>query len=197
MLRLAEPQFQGLWPSPTAGLLSQHRRATGRGTAQGQRRSNTVADHLDVLGAAITVLPSAYRRDRVKHHVITDGKGIPLAVTLTGGNRSDVTQLLPLIEAIPPVGGRRGGPGIGPSRCSPTASATTTYTVPWSKPRASARSSPAAASRTAPAWANTGTSWNRPSRRHVAGPPHPPRRRTPARDQPPSSAITTNRSGPV
>jgi hypothetical protein len=35
--------------------------------------------------------------------VITDGKGIPLAVTLTGGNRNDVTQLLPLIEAIPRV----------------------------------------------------------------------------------------------
>jgi transposase len=38
--------------------------------------------------------------------VITDGKGVPLAVTLTGGNRNDVTQLLPLIEAIPPVRGR-------------------------------------------------------------------------------------------
>jgi transposase len=43
--------------------------------------------------------------------VITDGKGIPLAVTLTGGNRNDITQLLPLIEAIPPVRGRRGRPG--------------------------------------------------------------------------------------
>ena len=41
-----------------------------------------------------------------KHHVITDSGGIPLAVTLTGGNRHDVTQLLPLIEAIPPVRGR-------------------------------------------------------------------------------------------
>ena len=42
--------------------------------------------------------------------MITDGKGIALAVTLTGGNRNDVTQLLPLIEAIPPVRGRRGRP---------------------------------------------------------------------------------------
>ncbi len=42
--------------------------------------------------------------------MITDGKGVPLAVTLTGGNRNDVTQLLPLIEAIPPVRGRRGRP---------------------------------------------------------------------------------------
>jgi transposase len=45
-----------------------------------------------------------------KHHVITEGAGIPLAVTLTGGNRHDVTQLLPLINAIPPVRGKRGRP---------------------------------------------------------------------------------------
>jgi transposase len=42
--------------------------------------------------------------------VITEGGGIPLAATLTGGNRHDITQLLPLIEAIPPVRGRRGRP---------------------------------------------------------------------------------------
>ena len=32
--------------------------------------------------------------------MITDGKGIPLAVTLTGGNRNDVTQLVPLLQAV-------------------------------------------------------------------------------------------------
>src|SRR2546421_8935168 len=45
-----------------------------------------------------------------KHHVITDGAGIPLAILLTGGNRHDVTQLMPLIDAIPPGGGKRGRP---------------------------------------------------------------------------------------
>lgn len=45
-----------------------------------------------------------------KHHVITEGAGIPLAVTLTGGNRHDVTQLLTLLDAIPPVRGKRGRP---------------------------------------------------------------------------------------
>lgn len=29
---------------------------------------------------------------------------------LTGGNRNDVTQLLPLLDAVPPVRGRRGRP---------------------------------------------------------------------------------------
>ena len=47
--------------------------------------------------------------------MITDGAGIPLAVRLTGGNRHDVTQLLPLIEAIPPVRGRRGRPRRRPN----------------------------------------------------------------------------------
>ena len=36
--------------------------------------------------------------------------GIPLAAITTGGNRNDVTQLLPLIGAIPPVRGLRGRP---------------------------------------------------------------------------------------
>jgi hypothetical protein len=33
-----------------------------------------------------------------------------LAVTLTGGNRHDVTQLIPLVNAVPPIRGRRGRP---------------------------------------------------------------------------------------
>jgi transposase len=45
-----------------------------------------------------------------KHHVITDGAGIPLAIILTGGNRHDVTQLLELVDAILPVRGKRGRP---------------------------------------------------------------------------------------
>lgn len=47
-------------------------------------------------------------------HLITDATGIPLAVTLTGGNRNDVTQLVPLLEAVPPVRGKRGRPGRRP-----------------------------------------------------------------------------------
>jgi transposase len=34
----------------------------------------------------------------------------PLAVPLTGGNRYDITQLLPLLDAIPPIRGTRGRP---------------------------------------------------------------------------------------
>ncbi|CAM5246344.1 IS5 family transposase ISBugl2 [Streptomyces alboniger] len=45
-----------------------------------------------------------------KHHLIVDGQGIPLAVSLTGGNRNDVTQLLPLLDKVPAVAGVVGRP---------------------------------------------------------------------------------------
>ena len=35
--------------------------------------------------------------------MITDGGGIPLATTLTGANAADVGQLIPLVDAIPPI----------------------------------------------------------------------------------------------
>lgn len=45
-----------------------------------------------------------------KHHVVTDANGIPLNMILTGANRHDVTQLLPLVDGIPPVAGHVGHP---------------------------------------------------------------------------------------
>ncbi|AJF66604.1 transposase [Streptomyces vietnamensis] len=48
--------------------------------------------------------------------MIVDRHGTPLAVTLTGGNRHDVTQLLPLLAAIRPIRGLRGRPRRKPRR---------------------------------------------------------------------------------
>ena len=39
-----------------------------------------------------------------------DGGGIPLAWTLTGGNRNDITQVLELLDRVPPVRARVGRP---------------------------------------------------------------------------------------
>jgi transposase len=50
------------------------------------------------------------RKNGSKHHLITDANGVPLAAKLTGANRHDVTQLIPLVEAIPPIGGVPGAP---------------------------------------------------------------------------------------
>jgi transposase len=50
------------------------------------------------------------RKNGSKHHLAVDAGGVPLAAKLTGANRHDVTQLIPLIDAIPPIGGKVGAP---------------------------------------------------------------------------------------
>jgi transposase len=45
-----------------------------------------------------------------KQHLIVDATGIPLAWSLTGSNRNDIEQLLPLVEALPAVRGVVGRP---------------------------------------------------------------------------------------
>jgi transposase len=58
--------------------------------------------------------PSPIDRSRTgsKHHLLVDATGIPLAVALTGGNRNDITQLIPLLEDLHarPVAGKPGRP---------------------------------------------------------------------------------------
>ncbi|WP_437022982.1 IS5 family transposase [Streptomyces sp. enrichment culture] len=82
------------------------------------------ADRLDMSGAVIDSShvralkggpkPAGARstglRPGSKHHLICDATGIPLAVTLTGGNRNDITQPMPLPKAVPPIRGKRGRP---------------------------------------------------------------------------------------
>lgn len=48
--------------------------------------------------------------------MITDANGIPFAARLTGANRHDVTQLLPLVDAVPAVRGKPGRPRHRPAR---------------------------------------------------------------------------------
>lgn len=54
--------------------------------------------------------PTDRRKSGSKHHILTDANGIPLSDTLTGANRHDVTQLLPLVDGIPSVAGKPGHP---------------------------------------------------------------------------------------
>lgn len=56
--------------------------------------------------------PSPVDRGRPgsKHHVLTDAHGTPLRVSYTGGHRNDVTELLPLVDALVPVWGKRARP---------------------------------------------------------------------------------------
>ena len=73
--------------------------------------------HVRAFKGALTG-PSPVDRGRAgsKHHLLTDATGIPLAVSLTGGNRNDVTQLLPLIDGLGPVAGKVGRPRTRPER---------------------------------------------------------------------------------
>ena len=61
-------------------------------------------------GSATGPSPVDRARNGSKHHLLVDPTGIPLAWTLTGGNRNDVTQLIPLVERVPPVAGKVGRP---------------------------------------------------------------------------------------
>ena len=61
-----------------------------------------------VFGGETGPNPTDRRKPGSKHHVATDANGIPLATTLTGANAHDVTQLIPLVDAIPKIHGRRG-----------------------------------------------------------------------------------------
>jgi transposase len=56
--------------------------------------------------------PSPVDRARTgsKHHLLTDAGGVPLAISLTGGHRNDVTQLLPLIDGVGAARGKVGRP---------------------------------------------------------------------------------------
>ena len=61
-------------------------------------------------GAKTGPNPTDRRKKGSKHHLVTDANGIPLSVILTGANRHDVTQLLPLVDSIPAIAGKVGRP---------------------------------------------------------------------------------------
>ena len=54
--------------------------------------------------------PSNGKQIGSKHHVLIYANRVPVSVIVTGVNRNDVTQLLSLVDAIPPIRGARGPP---------------------------------------------------------------------------------------
>jgi len=71
---------------------------------------------LHIGGAETGPSPVDRARSGSKHHLLVDATGLPLAWALTGGNRHDVTQLIPLVDRVPPVRGKRGRPRRRPER---------------------------------------------------------------------------------
>jgi transposase len=88
-----------------AGLLDLSRAAVDSGYLRAMKGGNKTG-------------PSPVDRGKTgcKHHIIVEAHGFPLAAILTGGNRNDVTQLIPLIQAIPAIRGKPGQPRRRPDR---------------------------------------------------------------------------------
>jgi transposase len=159
--RLRDWNEAGVWQQLHELLLAELR----AGDVLDLSRASVDGSHLRALkgGDATGRSPVDRGKTGSKHHVIVDAHGIPLAATVTGGNRNDVTQLLPLIHAVPPIRGKRGRPRRRPGVLYADGATTTTSTAARSASWASARSSPAAAPSTAAAWARTAGSWKQPS----------------------------------
>ena len=112
--RLRDWQEAGVWDRLQEGLLAK---------LQGASKvdwSRAVVDSASVraVGAGGKTGPNPTDRAKPgsKHHLLTDATGIPLGKTLTGANTPDVQPLLPLVEAIPPVRGKRGRPRRRPKK---------------------------------------------------------------------------------
>jgi len=86
-LLLAELEYAGRIDWSRAALDSATLRARGGGEATGPS-------------------PVDRRKPGSKHFTVTDGRGTPLATRTTAANRSDVSELEPTIDEVPPVRGR-------------------------------------------------------------------------------------------
>jgi transposase len=106
--RLRDWNEAGVWQALHELLLAELRAADLLDLS----RASVDSSHLRAMKGGNKTGPSPVDRGKTgsKHHVIVEAHGIPLAATLTGGNRNDVTQLIPLIEAIPPIRGKPGQP---------------------------------------------------------------------------------------
>jgi transposase len=58
--------------------------------------------------------PTDRRKPGSKHHLVVDGHGVPLEVQLSGANKNDVMQLIPLVANLPAVRGKPGHPRSRP-----------------------------------------------------------------------------------
>jgi transposase len=112
--KLVEWHRAGVWQRLLQGLLSELQRKKRLDWRRAIVDSSSVRASRG--GEKTGPNPTDRRKLGSKHHLLTEAHGIPLSFTLTGANRHDVTQLLALVERIPPVPGRRGRPRRRPDR---------------------------------------------------------------------------------
>jgi transposase len=54
--------------------------------------------------------PTDRRKPGTKQHLLVDRNGVPLEIRITGANRSDVREIIPLVVNFEPIGGKPGPP---------------------------------------------------------------------------------------
>ncbi|MGO9115250.1 MAG: IS5 family transposase [Thermoguttaceae bacterium] len=106
--RLRDWQQAGVWETVKQLLLDQLREADKLDLSRVAVDSSLVRAFGG--GAQTGPNPTDRRRPGSKHHTVTDANGVPLVTHLTAANRHDTTELIPLIDDIPPVAGKPGKP---------------------------------------------------------------------------------------
>jgi len=79
-------------------------------TRSGARRGGQRLGPRAARGKKTGPNPTDRRKAGSKHHLLTEAHGIPLVAQVTAANRNDITVLLEMVDAIPPLRGRPGPP---------------------------------------------------------------------------------------
>ena len=106
--RLRTWQRLGIWDRIRAEILARLNRAGEIDWRRGSIDSGSVRSPGG--GAMTGPNPTDRRKLGSKHHVLVDGRGIPLAAMTTGANRHDSQAFVPLLDALVGVGGWPGRP---------------------------------------------------------------------------------------
>jgi transposase len=106
--RLKEWQQMGVWSRLHALVLGHLRRANRLDFS----RVSVDAASVRAKGGGTQTGPNPTDRGKKgsKHHVLTERQGIPVVVALTAANVNETTTLETMVDAVPPIGGKRGRP---------------------------------------------------------------------------------------
>lgn len=104
--RLRTWQRLGIWDRIRAEILARLNKAGEIDWRRGSIDSGSVRSPGG--GAMTGPNPTDRRKLGSKHHILVDGRGIPLAATTTGANRHDSQAFIPLLDALVGVGGKPG-----------------------------------------------------------------------------------------
>jgi transposase len=112
--RLRDWQQAGVWDRLHELLLSELDRSDRLDWSRAAIDSSSVR----AVGGGEKTGPNSTDRGRPgsKHHVLTDGKGVPLQVCTSAANVHELKRLLPLVVGIPRVRGKPGRPRSRPKR---------------------------------------------------------------------------------